>query len=225
MLGDIDTTGDNWESLDAEDFPMEEAEPKQDLSTDRQIQQPEQGQLVQQPQIESVTRQIDPSAVQRQLMQHPQFPADAQMQRFADGRNWQVVPTRWWEQPRPQRQQMQHRMGRFEEQAPQPWQQLPHPQQRMQRPEHWNFGEESGEQFTPQPSSYRQWGGSSRGRRQVKPNPSESPVQQIVNVEQLPQNPRLLNVGPKPTKWAGNTPLSAFKTDLILHYRATELPK
>ena len=32
-------------------------------------------------------------------------------------------------------------------------------------------------------------------------------------------------MGPKPTKWAGNTPLSAFKTDLILHYRATELPK
>ena len=28
MLGDIDTTGNDWESLDAEDFPMEEAEPK-----------------------------------------------------------------------------------------------------------------------------------------------------------------------------------------------------
>ena len=26
MLGEIDTTGDDWESLDAEDFPMEEAE-------------------------------------------------------------------------------------------------------------------------------------------------------------------------------------------------------
>ena len=37
MLGDIDTTGDDLESLDAEDFPMMEAEPKQDLSTDRQI--------------------------------------------------------------------------------------------------------------------------------------------------------------------------------------------
>ena len=37
MLGEIDTTGDDWESLDAEDFPMEEAEQKQNLSTDRQI--------------------------------------------------------------------------------------------------------------------------------------------------------------------------------------------
>ena len=42
------------------------------------------------------------------------------------------------------------------------------------------------------------------------------------NVE---QGTRLLNVGPKPVKWAGDTPLSAFKTDLILHYRATELPR
>ena len=95
----------------------------------------------------------------------------------------------------------------------------------MQRPEHWDFGASRGEQFAPQPPSYRQRGGSSRGRRQVNPNPSESPVHQLVNVEQLPQNPRLLNVGPKPTKWAGDTPLSAFKTDLILHFRATELPK
>ena len=39
------------------------------------------------------------------------------------------------------------------------------------------------------------------------------------------QSTRLLNVGPKPAKWAGDTPLSAFKTDLILHYRATELPR
>ena len=115
-------------------------------------------------------------------------------------------------------------MGRLVEQAPQPRQQLPHPQRRMQRPDQWNFGE-SGEQSMPQPPSYRQWGGSSRGGRQVNPDPSEPPVQQLINVEQLPQNPRLLNVGPKPTKWAGNTPLSAFKTDLILHYRATELPK
>ena len=77
----------------------------------------------------------------------------------------------------------------------------------------------------PQQPSYKQRGGSSRGGRQVNPNPSESPVQQIVHVEQLPQNPRLLNVGSKPAKWAGNTPLSAFKIDLILHFRATELPK
>ena len=115
-------------------------------------------------------------------------------------------------------------MGRLVEQAPQPRQQLPHPQRRMQRLEQWNFGE-GGEQFTPQPPSYRQRGGSSRGGGQVNPDPSEPPVQQQIHVEQVPQNPRLLNVGPKPTKWAGNTPLSAFKTDLILHYRATELPK
>ena len=98
MLGDIDTTGDDWESLDAEDFPMEEAEPKQDLSIDRQIQQPEQGQSIQQPQTKSVNRQTDPPAVQRQLMQHPQFPADAQMQRSADGQDWQVVAAGWWRQ-------------------------------------------------------------------------------------------------------------------------------
>ena len=134
---------------------------------------------------------------------------------------WQMVAARWWRQ---QRQQIQPRMGRLEEQAPQPRQQLAHPQRRMQRPEQWNFGE-SGEQVTPQPPSYRQRGGSSRGGRQVNPDPSEPPVQQQIHVEQVPQNPRLLNVGPKPTKWAGNTPLSAFKTDLILHYRATELPK
>ena len=91
-------------------------------------------------------------------------------------------------------------------------------------PDQWNFGE-SGEQSMPQPPSYRQRGGSSRGGRQVNPDPSEPPVQELVNVEQSPQNPRLLNVGPKPTKWARNTPLSAFKTDLILHYRATEVPK
>ena len=40
MLGEIDTTGDNWESLDAEDFPMEEVEQKQNQSTNRQIHQP-----------------------------------------------------------------------------------------------------------------------------------------------------------------------------------------
>ena len=95
----------------------------------------------------------------------------------------------------------------------------------MQRPKHWNFGEEGGEQFMPQPPSYRQRGQGSRGGRQVNPNPSESLVHQAVNVEQLPQNPHLFNRGPNPAKWAGNTPLSAFKTDLILHFRATELPK
>ena len=40
MLGEIDTTGDDWESLDQEDFLMEEAEQKQNQSTDRQIHQP-----------------------------------------------------------------------------------------------------------------------------------------------------------------------------------------
>ena len=39
MLGEIDTTSDDWESLDAEDFPVEEAEQKQNLSTGRQIHQ------------------------------------------------------------------------------------------------------------------------------------------------------------------------------------------
>ena len=169
MLGNIDTTDDDWESLDAEDFPMEEAEPKQDSSTNRQNLQPQiesvtgqtdpsAGQrelMLQQPETESVNRQTDPSAGHRQLMQRPQFLADAQMQRSTDGRNWQVVPTRWWEQQRLQRQQMQPHMGRYEEQTPPPRQQLPHPQQRMQGPEHWNFGEESGKQFVPQPPSYR----------------------------------------------------------------------
>ena len=49
MLGDNDdVTGDDWESLDAEDFPMEDVEPKQNLSIDRQVQPPKQRQLVQQ---------------------------------------------------------------------------------------------------------------------------------------------------------------------------------
>ena len=77
MSGEIDTTGDDWESLEAEDFPMEEAEQKQNLSTDRQINQPRQRQTesvnrqtdsVQQPEPESVNRQADPSAGQRQLI-------------------------------------------------------------------------------------------------------------------------------------------------------------
>ena len=45
MLGDNDdVTGDDWESLDAEDFLMAEADPKQTLPTDRQVppQQPRQ---------------------------------------------------------------------------------------------------------------------------------------------------------------------------------------
>lgn len=41
----------------------------------------------------------------------------------------------------------------------------------------------------------------------------------------MDQNPRLLNVGPKPAKWAGDTSISAFKIDFKMHYRATELPR
>ena len=44
--GNDDVTGDDWESLDAEDFPMEDVEPKQNLSIDRQVQPPKQRQLV-----------------------------------------------------------------------------------------------------------------------------------------------------------------------------------
>ena len=40
MLGEIDVTSDDWESLDAEDFLMEEGEPKQNLPTDGQVQPP-----------------------------------------------------------------------------------------------------------------------------------------------------------------------------------------
>ena len=197
----------------------------------------------QQVEIASVNRQTDTSAAQRQLMQAGQLqiehvtpqtgstaaqrqpvqplPATAQAQDMAENPEWQMVAARWWRQ---QRQQLQPQQGRLVGQGPQPRRQITHPQRRMQNPEHWNFGE-SGEQSVPQSPSYRQRGGASRGGRQVNPDPSEPPVQQQIHVDQVPQNPRLLNVGPKPTKWAGNTPLSAFKTDLILHYRATELPK
>ena len=57
--GNGDVTGDDWESLDAEDFPMEEADLKQNLPTDRQVPQPQPRQLVQQPETESVNRQTD----------------------------------------------------------------------------------------------------------------------------------------------------------------------
>ena len=67
--GNDDVTGDDWESLDAEDFPMEEADPKQTLPTDRQVPPQQPRQLVQQPQTASINRQTDPSAAQRQLMQ------------------------------------------------------------------------------------------------------------------------------------------------------------
>ena len=47
MLGDNDdVTGDDWESLDAEDFLMGEADPKQNLTTHRQVPQTQPRQLV-----------------------------------------------------------------------------------------------------------------------------------------------------------------------------------
>lgn len=62
-----------------------------------------------------------------------------------------------------------------------------------------------------------------RGRdAQVNPALVIAPVALAPSMD---QNPRLLNVGPKPAKCARDTPLSAFKTDLVLHYRATELPR
>ena len=83
MLGDNDdVTGDDWESLDAEDFPMEEADPKQNLPTDRQVPQPQPRQLVQQPETESVNRSTDPSAAQRQLL--PQKPQIESVNRQTD---------------------------------------------------------------------------------------------------------------------------------------------
>ena len=236
--GKDDVAGDDWESLDAEDFLMGEADPNKpaDTMSTRQVvaQQPdyasvnrqtdapaaqEQSMQPDQPLIESVTRQSGSEAAQRQLAQT--IPVPAQAQERAENPDWQLVAARWWRQ---QRQQIQPQQGRLVVQTPQPRQQRAHPQRRMQAPDQWNIGE-SGEQAAPQQPSYRQRGAGSRGGRQVNPDPSEPPVQQQVNVEQAPQHPRLLNVGPKPTKWAGNTPLSAFKTDLILHYRATELPK
>ena len=60
--GNDDVTGDDWESLDAEDFLMEEADPKQALPTDRQVPPQQPRQLVQQPETTSVNRSTDPSA-------------------------------------------------------------------------------------------------------------------------------------------------------------------
>ena len=51
---------------------------------------------------------------------------------------------------------------------------------------------------------------------------NEQLIHQPVTVE---QNHRIVSIGVNPTKWAGDTPLSAFKMDLILHFRATKLPK
>ena len=68
MLGADDVvTSDEWESLDAEDFLMAEADPNQTLPTDRQVPPQQPRQLVQQPKTASVNRQTDPSAAQRQL--------------------------------------------------------------------------------------------------------------------------------------------------------------
>ena len=66
MLDDNDdVTGDDWEPLDAEDFPMEEANPKQTLPTDKQVPPQQPRQLVQQPKTASVNRRTDPLAAQR----------------------------------------------------------------------------------------------------------------------------------------------------------------
>ena len=57
MLGaNDDVTGDGWESLDAEDFLMAEANPKQTLPTDRQVLPQPPRQLVQQPKTAFVNR-------------------------------------------------------------------------------------------------------------------------------------------------------------------------
>ena len=62
MLGDNDdVTGDDWESLDAEDFLMGEADPNHPMPTDRQAPPQQPRQLVQQPKTTSVNRSTDPS--------------------------------------------------------------------------------------------------------------------------------------------------------------------
>ena len=69
--GNDDVTGDDYESLDAEDFLMEEADPKQNLPTDRQVPQPPPRPLVQQPETASVNRSTDRLAAHRQLVPQP----------------------------------------------------------------------------------------------------------------------------------------------------------
>ena len=61
MLGEIDTTVDDWELLDKEDFLMEEAEQKQNQSTDRQIHQPNQRQA----DVSTKRHQLPPESVNR----------------------------------------------------------------------------------------------------------------------------------------------------------------
>ena len=116
--GKDDVAGDDWESLDAEDFLMGEADPNNpvDIASTRQVvsQQPDyasvnrqadapaaQEQLMQpgQPLIESVMRQSGSEAAQRQL-DRP-VPAATQAQEMAENPEWQIVAARWW------RQQMQ----------------------------------------------------------------------------------------------------------------------
>ena len=118
MLGGRgDVEGDDWESLDAEDFLMGEADPNNpvDIASTRQVvsQQPDyasgnrqadapaaQEQLMQSGQllIESVTRQPGSEAAQRQLDQ-PVLAA-AQAQEMAENPEWQLVAARWWRQQR-----------------------------------------------------------------------------------------------------------------------------
>ena len=142
---------------------------------------------VQQPETESVNRQTDPSAGQRQLMPRPQFPANAQMHRSADAR---IRPGC-----------SNHVVGTTE------------------ATDSTSFGQVRGTDSSYLGNSCRirhrgcnaQNNGILASRvvnslrhnhpatdsraeaagagRQVNPNPSESPVQQVVNVEQLPLNP------------------------------------
>ena len=97
-----------------------------------------------------------------------------------------------------------------------PWwgpQQRPHPHYRVDIPDSSGGG----------PQGWRPPLNRQRGREpQVTTAHTPAPVP-VTSTHAVDQNPRLLNVGPKPAKWAGDTPLAAFKTDLILHYRATEL--
>ena len=56
--GNDDVTGDDWESLDAKDFLMGEADPNNPVPTGKQV-------ALQQPDLASVNRQTDTSAGQR----------------------------------------------------------------------------------------------------------------------------------------------------------------
>ena len=116
MLGGRgDDAGDDWDSLEAEDFLMGEADPnnpaamastRQEImqhpdlaSADRQADVPTaQEQLIQRddPRMESVSRQTGSTAAQMQL-DHPGIAA-AQGQFNAEDPDWQRVAAKWWRQ-------------------------------------------------------------------------------------------------------------------------------